>query len=348
MKSLVLILKQLFIWILPFIGLGFYLSAYYNMSVIELAVWWGENYSFSVTYSITLIAFTILFLLFSLQFSSLMNSLYLGLFGRKYSQVFLGYLAKSAAMYYQVNDKTKTVFSDHDYDEEFNYSFNDINRLRSYIRLPFTKDSKVNRKKHLHPYSILTRCMLSLFLLMPLLAAIHALALPAYNPEQVSGVVLTGSAMASFDQVLSYLNLNIFYLAVIFFLSLTLAMYFSNRQTQEDKGKLINPLPENISPNNIVTGKPLIITKTTIEKYDDNTQSNTHVDTGFRRVPFEFSKEFNPPVFVTLKFDGKQYPELEEQIKSDIKSGSTMDLQLTGKLRLQVIEEEEETEEKST
>ncbi len=344
MKNLIVFIKQLVIWIVPFIGLHFYLSAQYSISLSELAMWWRDHYTLTVNASIKLIAFAVLFFLFSIQFTSLLNSLYLRIFGRKRSLVFLGYLAKSTAMYYRANDKSKKIFSDQNDDNEFNYSFNDINRLKTFIILPFTKDSKVSRKKHFHPYSILTRSMLSLFLLMPVLAAIHAVAIPAYNPEQSDGPVLSGSAIASFDQVLSNLYLNIFYLAVVFFLSLTLAMYFSNRQTHEKPGKQVEPLPENIAPKNIVTGKPLIINKTTIEKYDEYTQLNTHADTGFRRVSFEFSNEFNPPVYVTLKFDGNKYPDLEEQIKVSIKSKKTMDLQLTGKLRLKVIEEEEEGE----
>jgi hypothetical protein len=344
MNYLLLIIKQLVIWTLPFIGLNFYLSANYNQSLYQVLLWWTDHFSLNFNSVVKLIPFIVLFLLFSIQFNSLVNSLYLGLFGKKRLQVFLGYIAKNKAMYYRANDKTKKVFSEQNYDNEYNYSFHDVNRLKTFIKEPFTKDIKVTLKSHFHPYSILTRSLLSVFLLMPVLASIHALALPAYVPDVNSGVVLKGSAIASFDQVLSNFNLNIFYMALIFFLSLSLAIYFSNRQNQEDLGAEVVSLPDNIKPKNIITGKPLIITKITIEKYDDLAKLNSHVDTGFRRVSFEFSKEFNPPVFVTLKFDSNKYPELEKQIKSVIKAGQTMDLKLTGKLRLKMIEEEAEIE----
>lgn len=342
MHTLLVTFKQLLIWLLPFAGLHFYLSAYYSQSLPELTIWWVNNFNLTLNNLVKLLAFTVLFILFSIHFNSLMNSLYLRIFGKKKSQVFLGHLAKSTAMYYRANDKNKTVYSEHDPDNEFNYSFDDVNRLKSFIKVPFTENTKVTSRKHFHPYSIITRSMLAVFFLMPLLASIHAIALPAYNPDVNNGTTLTGSAIASFDQVLSYLNLNLFYMAVTFFLSLALAIYFSNRQVQEDPGKQVEPLPENIAAGNTVTGKPLIITKTTIEKYDEYSQLNTHVDTGFRRVSFEFSNEFNPPVFVTLKFDGKKYPGLEDQIKADIKSQKTMELKLTGKLRLKVISDEED------
>jgi hypothetical protein len=344
MKTLLPILKQLIIWFFPFIGLNIYLSACYNVSIYELSLWWFDNFSFTVNVIIKLIAFTILFILFSLQFTSLLNSMYLGIFAHKHSVVFLGCLIKNTTMNYLPKDKEKKVICVRSYKQEFNYSFDDVNRLKTFIKLPFTENTLINSRQHFHPYSILSRTMLMLFFAMPTLAAIHALAFPAYVPDQSRGLILSDDAMVSFDQVLSIFNLNLFTSAVVFFFALMLAIYFSSKQ-QDDSGKQVEPLPENICAKSIVTGKPLIMVKSTIEKFESNSNVKSLVDTGFRRVSFEFSQEFNPPVFVTLKFDSNKYPGLEERIQRDIKYKKPMDLELTDKLRLKIIEKEEEAAE---
>ncbi len=346
MKAQLRILKQLAIWIFPFTGLNIYLSNSYNQSLFELAVWWGENYTLTVNTSVKLITFAILFILFSLQFISLLNSMCLGIFGRKHSRVFLGCLIKNTTMNYRPEDKEKKVICERNYKQEFNYSFHDVNRLKTFIKLPFTENTLVNSNKHLHPYSILNRIMLMLFFAMPTLAAIHALAFPAYVVDQSRGQILSDDAVQSFDQVLSAFNLNLFTSAIVFFSSLLIAIYFSSKQ-QDDSGKQVEPLPEYIRPKSIVIGKPIILVKTTIEKFDELTQLKTQVDTGLRRVSFEFAEGFYPPVYVTLKFDRNKYPELEKQIMLNIKSKKAMSFELTEKLRLKVIKKEEEAEKKS-
>lgn len=261
--------------------------------------------------------------------------------------VFLGNLAKNTAMLYKPKDKKKKVFFERDSENEFVYSFNDVNLLKTFIKLPFTENTKVISQQHMRLYSILNRIMLALFFAMPTLAAIHALALPAYVPDQVRGLILSDDAIVSFDQILSTFNFNIFTSTVFFFFSLLLAIYFSSKQQQDDLFKHVEPLPENITENSFVTGKPLVITKTTIEKFDSISNSITQVDTGFRRISFEFAQGFNPPVYVTLKLDGKKYPRIEQQIKLNIKAKKSMYLELTGKLRLKVIEEEVQSVQKA-
>ncbi len=344
MKIFISILTRLTFWIVPFIGLNFYLQNFYHLSLSNLVSWNISNLELSAVSLAKLIAFGIIFLLFSFQISCLLNAFYLSLFGRRKSLVFLGYLAKGTAMVYRLEDKQKKVFSLHDPDYEFNYSFNDVNRIREYIKPPLFDESIEMTKLNLQSYAILARLMLAIFFLLPAMALTHALVLPIYKSLPAVDLKLPENLLASFDQVLNLLHLNIVSLALLFLLSLFLAIYFSSKQKEADQGKQVEALPEYIVPGEKILGKPLIVSKVTISRYDEALQKDVAVDTGFRRVAFEFTREFNPPVYVTLKLDTQKHPDVESQIKATIKSGHSMELNLTTKLRIKVLEGEDDTE----
>ena len=344
MKLFISILTKLLFWIVPFIGLHFYLVFYYHISLADLVSWNMENLTLSAATLSKLVAFSILFLLFAFQITCLLNACYLSLFGQRKSLVFLGYLAKGTAMFYRLEDRQKKVFSEHDREFEFNYSFDDINRIRQYIRAPFAKETVEISQLNLQPYALLTRLMLAVFFLLPVMGLIHALAIPVYDSSPDAEVNLANNLLVSFDQMLGMLSLNIVSLALIFFLSLFMAIYFSSKHKDTSQGRQIEPLPEHISPGEQVLGKPLIMVKTKISRYDETQQKNIEVDTGFRRVSFEFSRDFSPPVYVTLKLDTEKHPEVEAQIRENIKSGHSMELNLTTRLRIKVFEGEDDTE----
>lgn len=341
MRTFLPSIKEIIIWLLPFVGLHFYLSAVYNQTLYGLASWWINNFSTTEDAYARVIAFTILFLLFSLPVTSLINTIFLGVLGKRQTLVFLGYSSKSVAMYYRLDDDNKTVFSGYDYEREFNYSFNDINRLQSFIKMPFAKNTTGIKKHHLHPNSIVSRIMFSVFLCLPALAVIHAIALPAYMPIANAELVLTGDSMASFDQVISIFYLDRNSSTALFFGSLFLAIFFSKKHQNDEAGKMLKALPENIAARNIITGKPLKIEHIFDKQYDSFKKSYVTFDTGFRCVTFEFGDRFNPPVYVTFQFDKNKYPDLSDQVKANIKSAATMEMEVTGKLGLKVIEEVE-------
>ncbi len=342
MRTLLPYIKEIIIWLLPFAGLNFYLNDIYNLTLSDLASWWINSFSTTDDAYARVIAFTILFLLFSLPVTSLINTFFLGILGQRQKLVFLGYSSKNMAMYYSMDDSNHTVFSGYDYDREFNYSFDDVNRLQSFIRMPFARNTTGIKRKHLHLYSILSRIMFSVFLFLPALAAIHAIALPAYTPVANSWLVLTRDPMESFDQVMSILYLDRHSSTALFFGSVFLAMFFSKKNQNDEAGKIIKPLPKNIVAGKIVAGKPLHIEAIYDKQYDRFKNRQVTFDTGFRCVTFEFGDHFNPPVYVALKFDNNIYPNLSDQIKANIKSAVSMEMELTGKLRLKLIQEDDE------
>jgi hypothetical protein len=334
-------IKEIIIWLLPFVGLHFYLNDIYNLTLYDLASWWVNNFSSTEDAFARVIAFTILFLLFSLPVTSLINTIFLGILGQRQTLVFLGYSSKNMAMYYLAEDSNRSVFSAYDIDREFNYSFNDVNRLQSFIRMPFAKNTAGIKKQHLHPYTFLSRIMFSVFLLLPALAAIHAVALPAYIPVTNARIVLTGDSMASFDQVISLFYLDRPSATVLFFGSVILAMFFSKKIKNDETGKIVKLLPKNISARNVVVGRPLQIEPIYDKHYDQFKEKHVTYDTGFRCVTFEFGDHFNPPVYVSFKFDKNRYPALSVQVKANIKSATTMEMEVTDNLSLKMIGVEE-------
>jgi hypothetical protein len=344
MKNLLSPIKDFVIWLLPVIGLHFYLQHFYGLSIWHLGTWWYSHFASVADAYARVFGFAIIFLLFLFPVTSLLNTLYLDLFGKRQSLVFLGYSAKSTPMYYRARDSKKAVFTGYDHEKEFNYSFNDVYRLHRFIKMPFAKYTSGVKNKYLHPYSILSRIMYSIFFFFPLMVAVNALVLPAYQPSASAGVIHSNATMVSIDQMLSSFQLNRVTAMAIFLFSLLLAMYFSNRQKQDTAGKLLKPLPENIAAGNTVLGKPLKILETYAKKIDPQTEQNISFDTGLRRVTFKFDYDFTPAVYVTMRFDTRRFPELEAKIKQAINSGRSVELTITPKLRLQALAEQDDAD----
>ena len=138
MWNIISYLKEIIIWSLPFYFLNLYIIKVYNISLGQLVIWWTKNFSNTESSTEIIVSFILIFLLFSLPFTSLMNSLYLGLFGEKQTLVYLGNSSASTSMYYKKTDISKTPFQGYNIDKKYSFSFKELNKLKCFIKDPET------------------------------------------------------------------------------------------------------------------------------------------------------------------------------------------------------------------
>jgi hypothetical protein len=108
----------------------------------------------------------------------------------------------------------------------------------------------------------------------------------------------------------------------------------NNNSARSAFGERAINLPMDIRPSYEVMGLPIdsyrVISKGVAGSKDK--------DTGFRVIIFKFTENFPKPVYVSLKFDSKQSPELEKQSDNNIKHGIPMKVSVTNDLGIELVE----------
>jgi len=329
-------IKEIILWFLPFYFLHLYIKGVYHISIGQLAVWWAKNFSHTESATAIIISFILIFLLFSLPFTSLLNSFYLSLFGEKQTLVYLGNSSANTSMYYKELDPNKTAFQGYNIDQKYNFDFNGLNKLKYFIKDPGTKDIVGQKNKRLHTTAIISTFFFMIFLLLPALGVIHALTYPMYNVLNGENAYLHGEAIKAFETVLLDFKISKGISILILVGGLILALYFSGKVPGEKNSLTITPLPEHITKGNQVFATPTEI-NISYEKLTNPDGSTTTYDSGHRQAIFRFDQGFSPSVYVTLSFDNQAYPNLENDIKSNITNNTQMPLIITENLELHPI-----------
>lgn len=333
MWNIISYIKEFIIWPLPFYTLHIYLRSIYHASLGQLLLWWPNNFSNTESSTATIVSFILIFLLFSLPVTSLMNSFYLGLFGEKQTLVYLGNSSDSTSMYYKESDIKKEVFQGYNIDQNYNYGFKELNKLKYFIKDPGTKNIVGQKNKRLHATAITSTFFFMIFLLLPALGVIHAFAYPMYVDLNGENAYLHGEAMKAFEVVLLDFKITKGISVAILFGSLFLALYFGGKLPDEKNSLAVTPLPSYIKEGEKISAIPIEI-NIAYEKETNDDGSTTTYDSGFRHTIFRFDKGFSPSVYVTLYFDTKIHPKLEDKIESNISTHTAMTLKIKKNLIL--------------
>lgn len=334
MWNIISYIKEIIIWSLPIYFLHLYIKSIYQVSLGQLIIWWGKNYTSTESSTAILITFLLIFLLFSLPLTSLVNSFYLGLFGTKQSLIYLGNSSANKSMYFKHFDTRKSPFAGFNIDNKYNYSFADLNKVKYFIKDPGTENIVGQKNKRLHPTAIISTFFFMTFLLFPALGVIHALIYPMYIDINGDNAVLHGEVVKSFELVLLKFKISKGLSALILFSSLIMALYFSKQMPDEANRTAVTPLPAHIKANETISSYPVEI-NIAYEEITRDDGTKTQVDSGFRDTIFRFDQGFEPSVYVTLNFDTREYPLLVDEITSHISDKKEMSLRLDEKLQLQ-------------
>lgn len=329
------IIKELIFWALPLFFLSLYLKKVYDFSFGQLVIWWTKNYSNVDSPVAIIVAFLIIFFLFTIPASSLINSTYLGLFGEKQTLVYLGNSSDNTAVYFKQYDNERATFTGYDLDNKYNYSFNNVLKVRTFVKDPGTTDIVGQASKRLQVPALLSTFFFMIFLLLPALAASHALSYPMYTDTHGENAHLHGAPMDAFETLLADYKITKVSSAGIFFISLFLGIYFGSKmQNNEDKVPAEN-LASYIYPGETIYGMPNEIEIKYVKRRDRSDKTSyDNVDSGERYVNFEFTKGFSKPVYVATVFTIEQQPELEDAIKENINNRTSMPLKVNDNLSI--------------
>lgn len=331
MWNTILYFKEIILWSLPFYALHLYLNSIYQVSLGQLLVWWVKNFNNTDSSTAITLSFILIFMLFCLPFTSLINSFYLGLFGEKQTLVYLGNPSSSISMYYKETDASKTPFQGYNIDKKYSFSFNELNKLKYFIKDPGTVSIVGQSNKRLHATAITSTFFFMIFLLLPALGVIHALAYPMYIDINGTSSHLNGEAIKAFEIVLLDFKISKGLSVLILFGGLFLGMYFGGKMPDDKNSLPVTPIPLSIKEGKNIIAMPLEVNvHYETRKNSDNTTST--YDSGVRHAIFRFDKEFDPSVYLTIYFDTAAYPKLEDKISSNIDNQVMMNLVIDGSL----------------
>ena len=318
-------LKEIIIWSLPFYALHIYLEKIYHISLGQLFFWWTKNFSNTESSTAIIVSFILIFLLFSLPFTSLINSFYLTLFGEKQTLIYLGNPSANTSMYYKKTDSSKTPFQGYNIDKKYSFSFNELNKPKYFIKDPGTENVVGQKNKRLHATAIISTFFFMIFLLLPALGVIHALAYPMYIDINGTSSYLGGDTMKAFELILLNFKITKGLSVLILFGGLFLGMYFGGKMPNDKNTLAVTPIPSSIKQGNNITAMPIEVNihYETRRNSDDTTST---YDSGFRHAIFRFDKGFDPSVYLTFYFDSTANPKPEEKINSNIDNKVMMNL----------------------
>lgn len=333
MWNIISYIKEIIIWSLPFYALHIYLKNTYHISLGQILVWWPKNFSNIESSTAIIVSFIFIFILFCLPITSLMNSFYLNLFGEKQTLIYLGNSSESTSVYYKNHDLKKKAFEGYNIDQAYNFSFNDINKSKNFIKDPGTTSIVGQKNKRLHITAVLSTFFFMMFFLIPVLGAIHAFSYPMYIDLNVGSENLQGEAFKAFETILLNFKVTKGYSVIILFGSLFLALFFSANIPDDKNSSRITPLPSYIKVGNKLDAVPIEINIAYSKKTNDDGSTTTY-DSGFRNAIFKFDKGFSPSVYVALHFDGNKSSVKEDEIRDNINSKTKINLVIDDDLQL--------------
>ncbi len=296
------VVKEIVLWFLPFLLLHFYLQRVYQLSLLDIPVWWVKNYSTTDSPWMPWLFFVLFFVFLIIPLSGLINVTYLKLFGEPQRLVYLGNHAANNSHYYNVADTEKRVFEGYNIDRRYNFSFSNVNRVQQFTKDPGTSGIVGLSNRRLHPLAIIGTLCFLVFSLILAAGGTHVVAYPVYLDIQGTSAQLQGETMDAFVQVLQQFGISKAQAAIGLFGSVILAVAFSIMMPSETLSEPVTPLPNTIRPEATIKGIPLTM-DVVMEKRKRADDREERYDSGLRQVVYRFEQDFDPAIYVTMTFD---------------------------------------------
>ncbi len=331
-------LRRALLIFVPFIFLHFYLEAVYQLSLWQLISWWPWHVSEVEDGGYILGGLLALFLLFMLLTNSLIETVYLVIFGKTHKLVYLGNCEKNKSAYIDLNDPDQKQIQHIDLERSFNTVFDEIYCEHYFRSDRGAKMETGNRKNRFHPAAILAHTGFWLFFSILFLVVVHISTIPALNSLNSSQIDLNTSV----DSLLAGWNLSREKVALIAFLSLVAAIV-ANRFIPDHKiGERVIPLPAVLKSGNILHGRPIKIYPLRKRIRDPkNPDKEKTIDTGVRHIPVELNTEFSPPVYISLVLDRDEDIDALKLLQAAIEHKKTIEFMVSEGLMLYPVTEKE-------
>lgn len=325
----------------PFIVLHYYSLYAYQLSLWDITRWWFSNAGKVENFGAYLLGMFFSFIVLSMSFSGFVNTFYLSLTGKNHELIYLGHHKESQALYYKINDVSKTPLSGYDVDQKYNFSFDPLFRSQIFKLDPLMPDSigtKSNRFKLAGFISVILSIILFLMVFLPYFNALgHAVYIATGRDTGLN----TESAMLAYEQIIARLNFSkgLYYgLIPLLLFSWMASVVAMSKNTMSER--LIS-LPHSISPGNIVQGIPVAMNVRYVErKRFPESSSNQYetVDSGDRYVIFKFTQGFSQPVYVTTIINSTSHPKSINTIKKKLTAHEFVSVLIDESLEMTLVD----------
>ena len=287
--------------------------------------------------------FTFILFLTCIFFASFItDGFYIKAFGKQQDYVYLGNSTEFNARYYQESDSTKKVLVVLSPDIQFNYSFDDIERKQSFLHDANVTNDLGNTVSQYSVGRTVTFIFIIMMFFLPMLGTLHASFSPMCSAKfgyDDPNNIYRFDWNKSFNELLKQHHFSLAKWAMAWVLSIILMISCSNVFPRQQFGERVSPLPYMITPGNSFEATPISIH--TIYATERYTTSGSTVyedfDTNSRNVTFTFESVFSRATFVTTIVDVEDNAELEELIKSSIRSNKKMSVLVTDDLGFELV-----------
>jgi hypothetical protein len=265
---------------------------------------------------------------------SIIQNISLAFYGEKHEMVYVGNISENQSLLYHAKDLTLDPLKEYSFTSPTT-SFNNI-----YHKTVFLRDKDTDRlgapKSQFSLGSLLQVIWVMLILAPIFLGVLHALAYPVSVKAETMDFypdVPLGDAFTTLLQKYGITPLKfIAFPIVMIFLPLILPSFSDNEVNKFRANRAIS-LPVTISPNHVVNALPV----NSFREIIDNISNGPDTDTGIRSIIFKFEEGFKIPVYVSYKYDSKEFPELENKSHNNIEHGIPMKVRILDDLSLAMV-----------
>ena len=331
-------LKDIFLILIPFILSNLIFQYFYQTNLLKVTIWWFKFHNEIPHQGILYIGLFFTYIIVWVSSGSIINKISWALHGEKHEMIYVGNPSKGEALLYPADNlKTSPKI-----DKNLNTTTLTFENI--YRKITYRRDKNSSRLGLLNAeakfsWSSLfsTTCFIIaftpvFFALMHSFAYVVTMQLETidFYPDktwQEAWVNLYSPYGITLKKMLITSCVLVFGPIILF------TVLPSNNSSRSAFGERAINLPMDIRPSYKVMGLPIdsyrVISKGVAGSKDR--------DTGFRVIIFKFSENFPKPVYVSLKYDSKEYPELEKQSDSDIKHGIPMKVRITNELGIELV-----------
>jgi hypothetical protein len=321
LTSFIVLIKSLVIYLLPFYLIHRYLKAAYGVSPWRMMGWWRKNWR-RQNHIGMVIVFTLLAILFtSMVTSGALNRAYLAVVGEDHELVYIGNPRAGFSHYISLDDLSAVplqTLGEYDY----NTSFNSIYRTETFRKDRGHHGAGV-RLSEFHVTYLIANVLMALAVYIFLACMLHIVAHPV--SKAAAGENVEMASVDNLDKFLRRWNLSKGKLGALFFGSLPLAMLFILFTPASSLGHRAIPLPASVVPGSELRAIPVSISVET-ERYrrDSSDDQIRYRETGYINLVYQFTEDFEFPVYVSARYQKEHYPGLYEEMKAHIKERRPM------------------------
>lgn len=327
--------KDIIILLTPLIAMEVYLRHIYHVGIIKVAIWWFKNHSTLEYGAPLLIGFFFTYFAFFATFDHFLQNGSLAFNGENHRMLYIGDTHKNASLFVPADNLKDELIISSSFTDDFNYQFSSL-----FTETLFKREKGGDRlwttAKSFSFVKLLLTSVLLLAFILPLMGILHMYAYPVTIYLEVDDFELATSTMNAFNDLLAGWNLSLGKAVSINAALFVGAMVLASMLPSEKLGKQVLALPDSIKPGMIIEGQPVRIVPD-IRKSSKSGRLTANIDTGFRTIVFKFKDDFVIPVHVSVYYNSKSEPELEDFVNGHIKNRTPLKLEVLHDLRIKII-----------